>query len=149
MRTRWGVSAPSSGRSVAPIVIRTACVVPRRPASAIHAVNPLGNALPVRQGCRTAGVAAGSRRGRLSAVKTQAIFGMFKSDPAETTRKKYQSRVDEMNKLEPGIAALSDEQLRQKTAQFKARIAGGEPLTSLLPEAFAVGGDGHVTMAAT
>ena len=78
-------------------------------------------------------------KGRLNTVKTQAIFGMFKSDPAETTRKKYQPRVDAINKLEPSIAVLSDEQLRQKTEEFKARVAKGENLNSLLPEAFAVG----------
>ena len=64
---------------------------------------------------------------------------MFKSDPAETTRKKYQPRVDAINKLEPSIVALSDEQLRQKTEEFKARITKGENLNNLLPEAFAVG----------
>ena len=69
-----------------------------------------------------------------------AIFGMFKTDPAETTRKKYQSRVEEINKLEPGIAALTDEQLRQRTGKLKARLASGETLNAVLPEAFAVGG---------
>jgi preprotein translocase subunit SecA len=46
--------------------------------------------------------------------------------------------VEKINGLEPQIAALSDDQLRGKTAEFKERFARGESLDSLLPEAFAV-----------
>ncbi len=52
--------------------------------------------------------------------------------------KKYSHTVRTINALEPEIAALSDEQLREKTAEFKQRIAGGATLDELLPEAFAV-----------
>ncbi|AGA70791.1 protein translocase subunit secA [Desulfitobacterium dichloroeliminans LMG P-21439] len=52
--------------------------------------------------------------------------------------KKYQKRVEAINALEPEIKALSDEQLRAKTDEFKQRLADGESLDSLLPEAFAV-----------
>ena len=38
------------------------------------------------------------------------------------------------------MQALSDEQLRAKTAEFKARVAKGEALDAILPEAFAVRG---------
>lgn len=72
-------------------------------------------------------------------MKTEAFFGkLFKSDPSESTRKKYQERVDKINALEPQMQALSDEQLRQKTEEFKRRVQGGETLESVLPEAFAV-----------
>ncbi|MBI1239991.1 MAG: preprotein translocase subunit SecA [Alphaproteobacteria bacterium] len=47
-------------------------------------------------------------------------------------------RVKAINALEPAMAALSDEELRAKTAAFKERVAGGEDLDSLLNEAFAV-----------
>ena len=46
--------------------------------------------------------------------------------------------VAEINALEPAIQALSDTQLRDKTAEFRARLANGETLDDLLPEAFAV-----------
>jgi preprotein translocase subunit SecA len=46
--------------------------------------------------------------------------------------------VEAINALEAGISALSDEALSAKTAEFKARLAEGATLDSLLPEAFAV-----------
>ena len=46
--------------------------------------------------------------------------------------------VPEINAFEPTIAALSDDLLRGKTAEFKARLARGEDLDDLLTEAFAV-----------
>ncbi len=46
--------------------------------------------------------------------------------------------VDQINGLEADFERLSDDQLREKTDEFKARIAGGETLDSILPEAFAV-----------
>jgi preprotein translocase subunit SecA len=52
--------------------------------------------------------------------------------------KRLRPRVAEINSLEPGIQQLSDEQLRLKTDEFRARIAGGATVDELLPEAFAV-----------
>jgi preprotein translocase subunit SecA len=52
--------------------------------------------------------------------------------------KQYQKTVREINALEPAMEQLSDEALQAKTPEFKARIAQGETLDSLLPEAFAV-----------
>ncbi|WP_243371443.1 preprotein translocase subunit SecA [Geotalea sp. SG265] len=46
--------------------------------------------------------------------------------------------VEQINNLEQSISKLSDEQLRNKTAEFKERYGRGETLDSLLPEAFAV-----------
>jgi preprotein translocase subunit SecA len=52
--------------------------------------------------------------------------------------KRLMPRVAEINALEPQIQALSDEQLRGKTDEFRGRVANGETLDDLLPEAFAV-----------
>ncbi len=52
--------------------------------------------------------------------------------------KTYLQRVAAINALEPAIAALTDEQLKAKTAEFKSRVAAGETLDSILNEAFAV-----------
>ena len=46
--------------------------------------------------------------------------------------------VDEINQLEPGIRALSDAGLRGKSDEFRRRLADGETVDDLLPEAFAV-----------
>ena len=45
--------------------------------------------------------------------------------------------VGKINALEPAMQALSDAQLREKTAEFRQRLANGETLDDLLPEAFA------------
>jgi preprotein translocase subunit SecA len=52
--------------------------------------------------------------------------------------KQYQKTVREINALEPSMEKLSDEQLQAKTPELKARIANGETLDAILPEAFAV-----------
>ena len=52
--------------------------------------------------------------------------------------KQYFQRVAVINGLEEGMKALSDEQLRAKTDEFKHRHQEGESLDNLLPEAFAV-----------
>ena len=76
---------------------------------------------------------------RRHAVQTRAFFDkIFKQDPSDKTRKQYQERVDAINALEPIMQSLSDDQLRAKTQEFKQRVARGETLESLLPEAFAV-----------
>ena len=46
------------------------------------------------------------------------ILGAF-NNPAEATRKQYQGRVDAINKLEPKMKALSDEQLAAKTEEVR------------------------------
>jgi preprotein translocase subunit SecA len=52
--------------------------------------------------------------------------------------KGMQARVGRINALEERIEPLSDEELRAKTDEFRARIADGESLDDLLDEAFAV-----------
>jgi len=46
--------------------------------------------------------------------------------------------VDKINAMEPQMAALSDDELRGRTDEFRERYARGETLESILPEAFAV-----------
>ena len=52
--------------------------------------------------------------------------------------KQYMQVVRKINALEAGTSTLSDDALRGKTADFKSRVANGETLDALLPEAFAV-----------
>jgi len=52
--------------------------------------------------------------------------------------KQYQKTVATINALEPQVEGLTDDQLRGKTTEFRQRVAGGESLDKLLPEAFAV-----------
>ncbi|WP_150595666.1 preprotein translocase subunit SecA [Pseudomonas fluorescens] len=52
--------------------------------------------------------------------------------------KRMLKTVQNVNAFEEQMVALSDDQLRAKTEEFKARIAKGETLDKLLPEAFAV-----------
>ena len=46
--------------------------------------------------------------------------------------------IDQINRLEPGLERLSDDELRAHTGRFRERVAKGESLDALLPEAFAV-----------
>ena len=46
--------------------------------------------------------------------------------------------VDKIEALEPEIQKLTDEQLQAKTPEFKERLAKGETLDDILPEAYAV-----------
>jgi len=62
------------------------------------------------------------------------IFGT----KSERDLKKIQHFVDEANRLAPQIEALSDEQLKAKTQEFKDRLAQGQTLDDILAEAFAV-----------
>ena len=51
--------------------------------------------------------------------------------------KQYRKTVERINALEPQFETLSDDALRAKTVEFKDRVAKGESLDDLLPEAFA------------
>ncbi|MHC9509907.1 preprotein translocase subunit SecA [Kangiella sp. M94] len=55
----------------------------------------------------------------------------------ERTLKKLRKTVDLINQLEPEMEALTDEQLKAKTTEYKERIEKGETLDQILPEAFA------------
>lgn len=52
--------------------------------------------------------------------------------------KKIMPLLKQVNDLEPAMHELSDEQLKEKTIEFKARYSTGETLDELLPEAYAV-----------
>jgi preprotein translocase subunit SecA len=67
-----------------------------------------------------------------------SIFQRFFGSSNDRKVKAMAARVAKINALEPAIHALSDEQLRGKTQEFKDRLAKGETLDQLLEEAFAV-----------
>ena len=52
--------------------------------------------------------------------------------------KAFQDHAQRINALEPKFAALSDDELRMMTDAFRDRLANGETLDKILPEAFAV-----------
>ncbi len=56
----------------------------------------------------------------------------------EREMRRMQPLVDKINNFEPAIKALSEEQLKAKTLEFRDRLSKGETLDDLLPEAFAV-----------
>ena len=57
--------------------------------------------------------------------------------PNERKVKSTRPVIDKINALEPEYQALSDDGIKARTADFKARVAAGESLDALLPEAFA------------
>lgn len=66
------------------------------------------------------------------------MLGILKKmigDSNERDVKKLYKRVEKINALEPQMQALSDEQLRNKTEEFKERLAKGETLDDILYEA--------------
>ena len=63
----------------------------------------------------------------------EKIFGTH----SEHELKRIRPIVDKIEKLRPAMQKLTDEELRAKTAEFKERLAKGESLDDLLPEAFA------------
>ena len=64
----------------------------------------------------------------------QKVFGTH----SEREVKRIKPLVDKIEALRPTMQALSDEDLRNKTTEFKERLSNGETLDDLLPEAFAV-----------
>ncbi len=64
----------------------------------------------------------------------EKIFGTH----SENELKRVYPIVDMIEAMEPEMEALSDSELKEKTREFKERLAGGETLDDILPEAFAV-----------
>ena len=64
----------------------------------------------------------------------EKLFGSF----SDKELKRIQPLADEVLALEPEMQKLTDEQLQAKTTEFRERLAKGETLDDLLPEAFAV-----------
>src|SRR3954469_8370344 len=50
----------------------------------------------------------------------------------------YQKRVDSINRIEPEMELLEDDELREEADALRERARNGEPLDDLLPEAFAL-----------
>ncbi len=67
-----------------------------------------------------------------------ALFTKIFGSRNDRVVKKMGRIVDRVNAHENAIKALSDEQLKAKTAEFRQRFAAGESLDDLMPEAFAV-----------
>ncbi len=65
---------------------------------------------------------------------SERIFGTH----SERELKRIYPIVDRIEALEPKVAAMTDEELRGQTALFRERLAAGETLDDILPEAFAV-----------
>ena len=67
-----------------------------------------------------------------------SFLGKIFGNESAKTLKEIQPLVDEINALESGISALSDQKLKEKTAEFKDRLSKGQSLDSFLTEVFAV-----------
>ena len=67
----------------------------------------------------------------------QSIFKKVFGSRNDRLVKQYLQKVKAINALEPAMEKLSDAELAGRTAEFKTRLANGESLDALLPEAFA------------
>ena len=56
----------------------------------------------------------------------------------DRTLRRMRKAVEQINQMEPDMEKLSDDELKAKTNEFRARLEKGEVLENLLPEAFAV-----------
>src|SRR5687768_643678 len=65
------------------------------------------------------------------------LVRLFTGDPKARNFKRVKPLVDQVNAFDEEWNALSDEELRAKTAEFRQRLEAGETLEDLLPEAFA------------
>ena len=65
------------------------------------------------------------------------LFGAIFGTSSERKIRKIMPLVKKINELEPSMQALTDAELRGKTKEFRDRLAKGETLDDLLPEAFA------------
>ena len=66
------------------------------------------------------------------------LFSKVVGTHSEREVKRVLPIVDKIEKLEPDYEKLSDEQLKDKTREFKNRLSEGESLDDILPEAYAV-----------
>ncbi len=67
----------------------------------------------------------------------QKVVNILGGDPHKREIEKLSATVEQINQLEPEFEKLSDEALQAKTDEFRQRLAEGETLDDLLPEAFA------------
>jgi len=71
-------------------------------------------------------------------VAFEFLRGYIENSDTKKDIKKLQKVVAKINSFTDAVAQLSDEQLQEKTVEFKQRLAKGETLDDLLPEAYAV-----------
>ena len=69
-------------------------------------------------------------------VFTMGLFTKLFGTRSEREVKKLDAQVEAVMALEAPYRELTDQQLRDKTQEFKSRLAQGETLDELLPEAF-------------
>lgn len=67
-----------------------------------------------------------------------SILSKFMGTHSERELKRHKSTLDKVLSLKPEMEKLSEEQMKAKTAEFKHRLANGETLEDLLPEAYAL-----------
>jgi len=70
-------------------------------------------------------------------MSVMSWLGKLLADGSEREIKKLQPVVERINELEPEYERLSDDELRDKTMEFRGRYLAGESLDDLMPEAFA------------
>src|SRR5215813_12523616 len=59
-------------------------------------------------------------------------------DPNERDVRRHRQTIDDINELEPEMKALTNDQMRAKTEEFKRRLAEDEELDDVLAEAYAL-----------
>ena len=75
----------------------------------------------------------------MNAVTEKASDGLMRifGNSNERQIRRMRPIVARINEMEPAHQALSDDELMAKTAEFRARLAEGQTLEDILPEAFA------------
>ena len=71
-----------------------------------------------------------------------SIFTKMFGTASDRVLKSLKPTIEHINSLESGLQELTDAEIRQKTDTFRERLAAGETLDDLLPEAFAVAREG-------
>src|SRR5690348_15378133 len=75
--------------------------------------------------------------GGSSSERVTKGLGYFRPKGSDVHTAISGSMLAKVNELEPKMQALSDAELKEQTTKFRARLAAGETLDDLLPEAFA------------
>ncbi|CAN5194111.1 preprotein translocase subunit SecA [soil metagenome] len=68
----------------------------------------------------------------------QSVLRLFVGDKHARERKRLWPIVEEINEIAQSMASLTDEELKAKTGEFRRRLADGETLDDLLPDAYTV-----------
>lgn len=79
-----------------------------------------------------------ARQGRIDDNRMVSLLKKLIGSRNDRILKQFRRQVAQINALESGLTALSDQELAAKTLEFRQRIADGASLDDLLPEAFAV-----------